>query len=38
MILCDLSPDTSKADIEFFLSQYKDQIEDIQLTDKKSPK
>ena len=41
IILCDLSPDTSKTDIESFLSQYKEQIEDIQFiqfTDKKSSK
>ena len=38
IILCDLSPDTNKADIESFLSQYKDQIVDIQITDKKTPK
>ena len=38
IILCDLSPDTNKTDIESFLSQYKDQIVDIQITDKKTPK
>lgn len=38
IILCDLSPDTDKTDIESFLSQYKDQIVDIQIRDKKNPK
>jgi RNA recognition motif-containing protein len=38
IILCDLSSDTNKTDIESFLSQYKDQIVDIQITDKKPPK
>ena len=35
IILFDLSSDTNKADVESFLSQYKEQIESIQLTDKK---
>ena len=35
IILCDLSQDTNKTDIESFLSQYKDQIKSIQLTEKK---
>ena len=38
IILCDLSPDTNKTDIESFLSQYKDQIVDIQIIDKKTHK
>ena len=33
IILFDLSLDTNKADVESFLSQYKEQIESIQLTD-----
>ena len=35
IILCDLSYDTNKADIESFLSQYKDKINSIDLTEKK---
>ena len=35
IILFDLSQDTNKEDIESFLSKYKDQIESIQLLDKK---
>ena len=35
LILCDLSNDTVKADVESFLSQYKDKITSIQLNDKK---
>ena len=35
IILFDLSSDTNKEDIESFLSQYKNQIESIQLTEKK---
>ena len=35
IILFDLSSDTNKEDIESFLSQYKTQIESIQLTEKK---
>ena len=35
LILCDLSNDTIKADIESFLSQYKDKITSIQLNDRK---
>ena len=35
LILCDLSNDTVKKDIESFLSQYKDKITSIQLSDKK---
>ena len=35
IILFDLSSDTNKEDIELFLSQYKTQIESIQLTEKK---
>ena len=35
LILCDLSNDTVKKDIESFLSQYKDKIASIQLSDKK---
>jgi len=35
LILCDLSNDTVKSDIESFLSQYKDKITSIQLNDKK---
>ena len=38
LIFCDLSNDTVKADIEYFLSQYKDKITSIQLNDKKSYK
>ena len=35
LILCDLSPDTNKSDIETFLSHYHDKIDLIQLTEKK---
>ena len=35
LILCDLPNDTVKKDIETFLSQYKDKITSIQLSDKK---
>ena len=35
IILFDLSSDTNKEDIELFLSEYKNQIESIQLTEKK---
>ena len=35
LILCDLSNDIVKSDIESFLSQYKDKITSIQLNDKK---
>ena len=35
LILCDLSPDTNKKDIESFLSQYLDKIISTQLTEKK---
>ena len=35
IILFDLSSDTNKEDIESFLSQYQNQIESIQLTEKK---
>ena len=35
LILCDLSNDTNKEDIQSFLSQYKDKITSIQLSDKK---
>ena len=35
IILFDLSQDTNKSDVESFLSKYKDQIESIQLLDKK---
>ena len=38
IILCDLSYDTNKADIESFLSKYKDKITSIQFTEKKSYK
>jgi RNA recognition motif-containing protein len=38
LILCDLSKDTGKEDIESFLSQYKDKITSIQFNDKKSYK
>ena len=38
IILCDLSYDTNKADIESFLSKYKDKISSIQFTEKKSYK
>ena len=38
LILCDLSNDTGKEDIQSFLSQYKDKITSIQLNDKKSYK
>ena len=35
LILCDLSSDTNKKDIESFLSQYQDKIISTQLTEKK---
>ena len=35
LILCDLSSDTNKTDIETFLSEYKDKIISTQLTEKK---
>lgn len=35
LILCDLPNDTVKKDIETFLSQYKDKITSIQLSEKK---
>ena len=38
LILCDLSKDIGKKDIESFLSQYKDKITSIQFNDKKSYK
>ena len=38
LFLCDMSSDTVKEDIESFLSQYKDKITSIQISDKKSNK
>ena len=35
IILCDISPDTNKTDIESFLSEYKEKISSIQLSEKK---
>ena len=35
IILCDISPDTNKTDIESFLSEYKEKISSIQLNEKK---
>ena len=38
IILCDISQDTNKEDIESFLSQYKGQFTSVQLTEKKPHK
>ena len=35
IILCDISPETNKTDIESFLSEYKEKISSIQLNEKK---
>ena len=35
LILCDISPDTNKTDIESFLSEYKEKISSVQLNEKK---
>ena len=35
IILCDISPDTNETDINTFLSQYKEKITSIQLSEKK---